>query len=329
MNNTSQLEVSPTQEKTSPVVNTPAPKRGRAELQKTIYDNICKTPRLPNIDSPFRLLQLLDSRFEKQTEALTKLMKTLVMESEHRILSKIEQIEDNMIELKKSLIDVTTRVSKLESVSDEITSLKSDLNELKLQHLRQENSLVACDLRINGIPFYDDEDLPGIFDDICHTLDIKTPSVKAIYRLQNRNNKNRNNSPDAVIIVKLMSPYDKNFLLKSLAGFRKANRCSLMLKHIGFKSGNSERYKSDDPIYINENLTSTNYSIFISALRLKRSNHLRSVFTMRGLVYVKNDNTEQPVRIDNLQQLNEFFLPANNVPHSNDSFNMYSNKTSQ
>lgn len=96
--------------------NTPAPKRGRAELQKTIYENVCKTPRLPNIDSPFRLLHLLDSRFEKQTEALTNLMKTLVMESEHGILTKIEQMENNMHELKRDLMEVTSRVSKLESI---------------------------------------------------------------------------------------------------------------------------------------------------------------------------------------------------------------------
>lgn len=323
MENTMQQDASQTSEKNSPLVNTPAPKRGRAELQKSMYENICKTPRLPNIDSPFRLLQLLDSRFEKQTEALTNLMKTLVMESERRIVSKIDHIEKNMNEVKRDLIEVTSRVSKLEGVSDEINSLKSDLNELKLQHLRQENSLVASDLRINGIPCYDNENLPEIFDDICYTLDIKTPSVKAIYRLQNKNNKNKSNSPDAVIIVKLMSPYDKNFMLKSIAGFRKATRGPLMIKHIGIKSGNSQRYNSNDPIYINENLTSNNYNIFLSALRLKRSNHLRSVFTMRGLVYVKNDNTDQPLRIDDINQLNEFFLPCNNAPN-NESLNLRS-----
>lgn len=312
MDNINEKEVSPTHLRTSQLISTPAPKRGRADLQKSIYENACKTPRISNIDSPFRLLQVLDSRFEKQTDALTGLFKTLIAESENRILNKIEAIENNMKELRRDLIEVTARVSKLETVSNEISTLKSDIKELKLQNLRQENSLVACDLRINGIPFFDNENLEKIFDDICYTLNINTPSVKAIYRLQNRNNKNKNFSPDAVIIVKLMSPYDKNFILKSIASFRKTNRCSLTLRHIGYQSDNTERFNSNNPIYINENLTSNNYNIFLSALRLKKNKNLQSVFTMRGLVYVKNESTEQPVRIDFIEQLDEFFLPPNN-----------------
>lgn len=309
---------SPSPKNVSHENRTPAPKRGRNEFEKSIFDNACKTPRISNFNSPFRLVQLLDSRFKKFWDSLTTLMKTLIQESESRILEKIDKMENSMCEMKSDLIKVTERVSKLETVSDELAAMKSEIRELIMQNLRQENSLVACDLRINGIPFFENEDLLAIFDDICYTLNIPTPSVKAIYRLQNRNNKNKSNSPDAVIIAKLMSPYDKNVMLKSIAAFRKANRCPLMLKHIGYKSKSTDRYKSDDPFFIYENLTSNNYHIFVSALRLKKNNHLQSVFTLRGLVYVKNSSTDKPVRIDDVEQLNEFFLPSGNMSYNND-----------
>ena len=172
-----------------------------------------------------------------------------------------------------------------------------------MQNHRQEHSLVASDLRINGIPCLANENLREVFDNICCTLNINTPEVKTIFRLQNKNNKNKNNSQDAVIMAKLMSPYDKNFFLKTLSGFRKSNKTHLMLKHIGLKS--------NTPIFINEHLNAHNDKIFQSALNMKKDHHLQSVFTMRGLVYVKNSITDKPICVEHLGRLDEFFLPQN------------------
>ena len=128
-----------------------------------------------------------------------------------------------MCEMKKDIISVTERVSNLETVAHDLIALKDEINELKMQNHRQKNSLVASDLRINGIPCLANENLREVFDNICCTLNINTPEVKTIFRLQNKNNKNKNNSQDAVIMAKLMSPYDKNLFLKTLSGFRKSN----------------------------------------------------------------------------------------------------------
>lgn len=221
-----------------------APKRFREPLQGSFLENVLKTPRLSISDSPFKLLNLVDRRFEK----LTDVIKELIQESEERM---IKEIDKRFEEMKNDIFNITERVTKLETVSDDIVSLKSEVNQLKIQLHRQENSMIASDLRINGVPYRENEDLVSIFQSICQTLKINTPAVKAIYRLQNHNNKHKSYSPNAVIMVKLFSPYDKNFILKSIANFRKRKKTSLLLEHIGENSA--------EPFYINENLTSANF----------------------------------------------------------------------
>lgn len=208
-----------------------------------------------------------------------------------------KMLEKRFNELKQDIIDINQRVTKLEAVADDILCLKSEINLLKTQMQRQENSFVASDLRINGIPFKNDENLFGVFENICQVLNINTPAVKSIYRLQNHNNKHKAFSPDAVIMVKLFSSYDKNFILKTLAMFRKDNGSGLTLHHIGL--GN------DRPFYVNENLTLTNHKILQSALRLKKIKKLHSAFTLRGLVYVKLGKDDKPVRVEFMDELDD------------------------
>lgn len=271
---------------------TAAPKRGREPLQNSFFDNVLKTPRLSTNDSPFKLLNLVDKRFERFTEAI----KTVIEESEARMLKEFDK---HFNEIKSDILNITQRVTKLEMVAEDIVSLKNEVGKLKIQIQRQENSIIASDLRINGVPYREQEDLYLMFQTICGTLNINTPAVKAIYRLQNHNNKEQDYSPNAVIMVKLFSPYDKNFILKSIANFRKRNKTPLLLNHIG--------EDSDRPFYVNENLTSTNFKILQSATRLKNAKKLRSVFTMRGLVYIKFNPDEQPIRVESMEELNNFF----------------------
>lgn len=273
---------------------TAAPKRGREQMQFSfnVNDNILKTPRLSTNDSPFKLLNLVDKRFDK----ITEVMKNLIQESEARMINEFDK---RFSDLKTDISNITQRVIALETVADDIVSLKDEVGKLKTQLQRQENSLIASDLRINGVPYRDNEDLYAMFQDICGALNINTPAVKAIYRLQNHNNKDKENSLNAVIMVKLFSPYDKNFILKSIAIFRKHNKRSLLLYDIG--------EDSDRPFYVKENLTSNNFKILQAAVRLKNVKKLNSAFTMRGIVYIKFNADEQPIRIESMDELMKFF----------------------
>lgn len=284
--------------------STMAPKRLRECQQEHNQENINKTPRLSNYDSPHRIVQLIGKRFEKETENI----KQMITESESRLLTVIDKsmsdFRKEMSKLTDRLINLTNRVEKMETVSNEIDLIKNDLDlmkdeikNIKIQQLKHDNLQVACDLRINGVPSADGENLFQIFDKLCDTLNISTPTVKSIYRINNT--RNNRNSTDTVILVNLKSPYDKNFILKNISLFRKSKKTNLQLKHVGIDSNN--------PFYVNENLTANNYKIFQNALKLKKQKHFDSVFTLRGLIYIRYSRMESPILIESIDQLNQLF----------------------
>lgn len=304
--------------------------------RNSLIENVSKTPRLS--DSPFRMLQIVDNRLEKQTERIQKQIRELLLESESRLLNEIDKrindmtadinklnervsrleaftteiVDDKLSEMRREIMSVAGTVSKVEAnnsntngvaMSDEVTNLMAEVRELKIQSLRQENSVVACDLRINGIPYDEGENLVDMFDKICRNMNISTPKLKSIYRLHNRNNTKNQYSSDGVIIAKMMSPYDKNFVLKNLAVFRKNHNSTLTLDMLGFTSKTI--------FYINENLSNSNYSILQKAIRLKKNKFLYSAYTYKGLVFIKRAANDEPICIEHIDILDRF-RPENN-----------------
>lgn len=274
-----------------------APKRTRLQAQNSLTENLANSPRIA--DSSFRLLQILDNRLEKQSESISSEIKAMIKESEDRILTEINK---KITEMRVDLNNVIERVSYLETAMCEISNLKTEIKDLKIKALKQANSLVACDIRLNGIPYTEGENLPLYFENICQTINIPTPVVKSIYRLQNKNNKHQNYSPDAVIIVKLHSPYDKNYFLKTLSEFRRNTKSNLSLSILGFQT--------ETNFYIKENLTHSNYQILQAAVRLRKQNQVHSAYTYRGLVYIKHFVNDNPICIEHINMLDTLFRSA-------------------
>ena len=276
-------------------------KRDNTTPLKNDAKNMCLSFSPSRLESMFK-------KIDKQFELLIAQVK----ESEERILLKLNEqiinIENKLLnELEKHISDTVSqinnikeRVSYVESQCTEIVLLKGEIKSLKAQINRQENLSVSCDLRISGIPFVKNEKLDEIFVRVCTALNISTPAYKSIFRLQNRNIK-LVKSPDAVILVKLCSAYDKNFILKSLALFKKSNRSQFCLQHIGFTSHNNSI------VYLNENLTSNSYKILNAAISLRKKNRLTSAFTLRGLVYIKVNPGDKPMCFEDLNELLKFF----------------------
>lgn len=290
-----------------------APKRMR-EGMSISEESVNKTPRLSNYDSPHRMLMLIDKRFEKQTE----LLKSLLSETESRLLAvidksmadikcEISKLNEKYVKLNERVDKVTTVVDKIDGMENTMTEMKNQIQLLKANQQKFENNQVACDLRINGIPSENGENLYQIFANICDTINIAIPTIRAMYRLDNV--RNQNNSSDSVIMVHLATPFDKNFVLKNIARFRKSINSNLVLSHAGFDS--------NKPFYINENLTNHNYKIFQNALKLKRQKHLESVFSLRGLVYVRRPGSDSPTLVENIEQLTNLFreTPERPVAH--------------
>lgn len=185
--------------------------------------------------------------------------------------------------------------------------MKEEIIDLKRKLLKSENSVVASSIRIRGVPYYENENLFEIFDNICKFLKVPTPQVDNMYRLNKIYKDNKHYTPnDEVIVVKLCSPYDKNYLLRAIAKYRHDNKnvngnlpVTLKLRIAGFDS--------DQPIYINENLTPYNYNIFRLALKMKKERKIQSTYTLRGLVYVKKLTSDEPMLIEFPEQINQLF----------------------
>lgn len=276
-------------------------KRSANDAESSNHDSL---PPLFEADSATRVWQWLDKKMAKQTESINQhialaeqRISVYVKELENRLLNEVDK---RLCEMRKEITDVNDRVTKLETAMSENIELKQEIQKLKIQSLKHSNSAVACDLRIQGIPYNFDENLHHLFDNICKVLQIKTPLFQFIHRLQNRNNKNKTNSPDGVIIARLMTPFDKNFFLKSLNEFKKGNNLTLNL--LGFETDIPNRY-----FYINENLTNGNFKILREAVSLKKKKVLHSAYSFRGLVYVKLLSTDQPLCIEDLEVLNNLF----------------------
>lgn len=299
---------------------------GDSQTQSRV--NVSNTPRITDQLSSTRMWSKLSDKMDRQHELMRELNESTrkqIIECEERIVktfeSKLQIMEKEISYFKekicalesvageinifrKELTMAMEKVTRLESETGEIQNLKNEIQTLKLKMQRQENNIVASDLRINGVPYVENENLISIFNEICKVVNIEIPAIKSIFRLKNQNNKRDNNSPDAVIIVRMWSPYDKNFFLKILSSFKKNNKdFYFRLRQIGFDS--------NSPFFVNENLTQTNYQILQAAVRLKRQKRLHSAFTIRGLVYVKRQPDDKAFRIDEYDQLSrlDMFFP--------------------
>ncbi|XP_075162960.1 uncharacterized protein LOC142235586 [Haematobia irritans] len=135
------------------------------------------------------------SKRERERNHQRRRIREAIKESEERMYkyidSKLEGIESkliNKINLQLQRVDeninsLNQRVEKIETDCSVLSNLMNDVETLKAQQRKQENLNVACDLRVNGIPYNRSENLNEIFNNICNALQIKTPPYKTIYHI--------------------------------------------------------------------------------------------------------------------------------------------------
>lgn len=296
------------------------PNSDECDIQTLSITNTKNTPRVSDQFSSTRTWIKLSEKIDKQFDLMRELNESTrkqlieceerivnVFESKIQIMGKeisllndkicaLEAVAEEINSCKRELSTAIEKICRLESESEQTHLLANDVEILKQKLRVYENNAVACDLRINGVPYTENENLNIIFQHICQVIHTSVPAIKSIFRSKNLNNKRDNISPDAVIIVRMWSPYDKNFFLKTLSSFKKANKdFRFCLRHIGVDS--------NCLFFINENLTQTNYQILQAAVRLKRQKIIHSAFTLRGSVYVKKRPDDKPYRIDECLQL--------------------------
>lgn len=268
---------------------------------------------LKTMDSPFRAMQTIENRFEKLADKLSKTIKESVKneirECESNIIEKLNnrmsEIETKLLSeinsLKSEIEMLNERVSAVEAQSSEIIDMrkemdcfKSEMYAIQNKISKQENSMVSDELRITGIPYIPNENLILHFTNICNALQIQGPRCKSIFRVGGA--KHKKVHPDSAIIMKMETPYDKNYVLTCINNYRKQTKCNLTLNMIGFDSNIN--------FFINENLTVTNYNIFKTALKYRKIGKISSTFTKRGIVQIKITAEDEPVCVNSIDELN-------------------------
>lgn len=280
-----------------------------------------KTPTLSEYGvSSSRLLALMDRKFAKQNEIIsTQISAQITLKLEQMQQQILSELGSKIDGLRNELCTVTERVCKLEDEVSNVHILKSEVAALKTQMAKYENTTVACDLRLNGVPYEKNENLMSIFQTLCNTMQIAPPRVVNMFRVNRvKNNQNNNNNninrtyTDGTILIKVATPSDKNFLLKTIAIYKRNKGDLLRLHDAGFNS--------DMPIYMNESLTKTNHSILQLAVRMKRQKKLYSVFTLRGLINVKLNENDTSVCIDSIEKLCEITDTNSSMTNNNNAF---------
>lgn len=238
------------------------------------------TPRLSDYGSSPKLIQIVDRKISKLSDLLTESIK----QSEERILNAFNLRFDL---LQDGLTKIKTRVEKLEEHIPKIESLKAEIMQIK-QHLnRREAMEIAADIRLTGIPANDNEDLGETFKKIASVINAPPIGVNKIFRV--------NSTKYDTIIVKCTSATEKNKFLKALSLHKKQKKDFLKLNQIGFHS--------NAPIYVNESLTKMNYKIFQAAVKLKKTNRIKSTYTFRGQIFIKKDDGDKGVLIQSIEDL--------------------------
>lgn len=184
------------------------------------------------------------------------------------------------------------------------------MNGLRSHLTKIEEKSIASDIIIRGIPATEHENLSDIFTTLCANINCPNIKINNAFRLKNNNARN-NFTTDAGIIVKLSSLSDKSKILRAAASYRKQNSSTLTLRIIGLDS--------DTPIYINECLTKINKQILNAAVRLKRSRHLWAVYTLRGRVYVKRAQGDNPIEATSIDIINNLVGSNSQQPFFHDN----------
>ena len=256
--------------------------------------DIVKTPKLVNDDITVGIMKLIDSKFKELNEAINAKIELVSNKIETFKSEILAQIGIQINELRNEYKTIANKVEQLEVKMKENEYFRTELDGLKERTDKLDNVAISAELRINGIPSNKNENLFEIFKLICTSLQITTPNIHSIFRIRNNGNSRYNDAP---IILKLASPYERNFLMRSFALFRRQNRCCLTLEHIGLNS--------KEPIYLNENLTKTNSIIMKTATKYKKDGKLNAAYSLRGLVFVKIPNNDTPLLIKSVNMLEE------------------------
>lgn len=244
---------------------------------------------LPSI---LRALRELEEKVQRQSDKLESLFDSIsskITEVERALCKKIDT---EVAVLSSKVIESAERIAALEAKQ---MSFETEVQRLKAEINKAANNKFAPDITADaiafGIPYTEGENLKSIFNGVCLSIDFLVPQVRDIFRA-----KPSNNNPNSAVVIKFYTPLDRNRTLRAFSDYRKRTKSIISLTAVGLEGKFS----------IFESLATDTRKILQEAISLRREGKLASVFTLRGVVYVKVDKNSTALRIDARADLHKF-----------------------
>ncbi len=218
----------------------------------------------------------MDPEFLKQFNELveeTKSIKAIVSDSN----AKVDAIAKQIHELKSENEELR---AKVDIISQENKTLKRTVNDLE-QYSRK------CNVIINGIPEFDNENLYEITHMVADNLGVELfdYDISVAHRLPAAEDK------IPAIIVKLNSLEKKAQLVQN------SKKVKLHGSKIGINPGH--------PIFVGDQLTPHTAVILKKAKALKKSNDIEFVWYRNGSVFTRKTENDPAIKITDIAQLPE------------------------
>ncbi len=194
----------------------------------------------------------------------------------------VEQLEENIVRLEGNYESQLERVKKQLDEKEDVIKVIG----MKIDELEQTNR--STNLRIVGLPEEEDEDVTSKVIDLTRDqLRIEHIRQSDFESIQRMGPKHYKQSRDVMV------------------------RCSnIAIKNQMYKRRKSMQ-SSNNPIYINEDLTSHRGKLFYHARKLKKSGKLFGVWSQEGNIMIKVKEDTQPTTVRDYDALKKLFHNAN------------------
>lgn len=201
-----------------------------------------------------------------------------------------EKLDARMKNLETGLGNVEIKIQKHEKenkkMCTEITNLQAIVNGL-------EQDKLECDVIIQGIPEHEDDtvDILQILHYFFNTMgcSLGQTDILSAYRIGKNQRNGRN------ILVKFRSVNTKKIVMEK--------KKKLNIHRAMFSTNNVEWGNEQQGIFINDNLTAENATIYFHARKLKQIKKMKYVWTKMGKIYVKKDDGDRAIQVKSVKQI--------------------------
>lgn len=255
------------------------------------------------------LSKVFDEKLSANSSFVKGLREALIKDIETSVLSKFEYIIDEikkefqtttnnltseLTELRTELLDKSNKIKSLET---EQVRLRDELERIHAKVDTADRLARGRNVEIQCVPEGRNENVITLFQNLCKSIsvNISENDIHACRRVAKTNSASKR---PRNIVVTLSSVRLRDSVLSAIHRFNKAKRDKLQSEHLGIK-GEPIR------IFVSEHLSLENKQLHAAARQIARTKNYKFVWVRNNKIYLRKDETSNPVLVKNLEFLNK------------------------